>query len=250
MECDYAVSACACQLAEMELVNNCIKNVQHRLYPQRCLLCGVIKPEICGLCHDCRSELPYLTAQCPRCSVPMPTSRLCGHCQEQAPAQDVCWAAFEYTAPVSHLVCKLKFQQQLYFARTLGILMARGIPDAAGPDVIIPVPLHGKRLASRGFNQALELARWIGKLHGIPVNSKACRRSRATQEQSGLSAGERRRNIRGAFEIDNTLSAYRVALVDDVMTTGSTVNELAAALHHHGVGHISVWVCARATMAG
>ena len=249
MECDYAGSALACQPAEMELVNSCIKNIQDRLYPQRCLLCGVLKPENYGLCLECSTDLPYLTAQCPRCSLPMPASRLCGRCQERAPAQDACWAAFEYTAPVSHLVCKLKFQQQLFYARTLGMLMAQHIPYYTGVDVIIPVPLHGERLASRGFNQALELARWVGRLHGIPINSKACRRRRATQEQSGLSAGARRRNIRGAFEIDDALSACHVALVDDVMTTGSTINELATALHVHGIRRISAWVCARATIA-
>ena len=249
MECDYAGSGFACQLEKMDLVNSCIKTIQDRLYPQRCLLCGMMKPENSGLCLECRNDLPYLSGQCPRCSLPTPGSRLCGHCQAHAPAQDACWAAFEYTAPVSHLVCKLKFQRQLYYARTLGMLMAQRIPDQTGPEVIIPVPLHRERLASRGFNQAFELARWIGKLHNIPVNSTACRRSRATREQSGLSASERRRNIRGAFEIDNALTAHHVALVDDVMTTGSTINELAAALRSCGVSCISAWVCARATVA-
>ena len=128
--------------------------------------------------------------------------------------------------------------------------MAQFLPEQPIPEVIVPVPLHRRRLAQRGYNQALELARWIGRGRGIPVAVRVCRRRRATAEQSGLSAGERRRNVSDAFIIDKSFSARHVAIVDDVMTTGSTLNELAGALRRHGVDYVTAWVCARAHVPG
>ena len=113
------------------------------------------------------------------------------------------------------------------------------------PELIIPVPLHKSRLKERGFNQALELARPLGQRFGIPVDIQAIRRTRATAPQSGLDKKERRRNIRGAFELKGKPLARHIAIIDDVVTTGNTVNELARILRRGGATRVEVWAIAR-----
>lgn len=114
------------------------------------------------------------------------------------------------------------------------------------PQAIIPVPLHHKRQRDRGFNQALEIARPVARALKIPLNFKSCHRIRSTMAQSTLNAEKRRANIRGAFKIKEKLNIRHVAIIDDVITTGQTVNELSRMLRQHGVNNIEVWSIARA----
>ena len=125
--------------------------------------------------------------------------------------------------------------------------MAKDIVDRQlqVPDVLIPVPLHYQRLRQRGYNQALELARPIAKMLGIPIDIRSCRRRKVTKEQSGLQAKQRKSNVRDAFEVTGDLRNRSIAIIDDVMTTGSTVNELAKQLMQAGATTVDVWVCAR-----
>jgi len=118
------------------------------------------------------------------------------------------------------------------------------------PEIIIPVPLHRTRLRERGFNQALEIARPIARSLSIPVDYKSCERVRKTSAQSLLPAAERRKNIKGAFRVTRPIAARHVAILDDVMTTGHTVQELAATLRKAGVERIDVWVVARTSLQG
>ncbi len=143
----------------------------------------------------------------------------------------------------------LKFRKDIRLARLLGGLMAQELlaqfVAPPGMDVIVPVPLHPARLRERGFNQALELARPLARQLCVPLDSRCAERVRATAPQSALPAKQRRRNIKGAFRVTAAVKGCRVAVVDDVMTTGHTVSEFAATLRRAGAVSVTVWVCAR-----
>jgi ComF family protein len=150
---------------------------------------------------------------------------------------------------VRRLVQELKFRNKLHLARLLGQLMgSRLAAQEAGVELIIPVPLHRKRLCERGYNQALELAHAMAKQLNVPIDMESCVRTRATAAQSELSSEQRQKNVRGVFSLRKPIAAKTVAIVDDVMTTGATVTELARVLRQSGVQEVQVWVCARAPL--
>jgi len=221
---------------------------QDWLFPTQCALCGDYGQRGRELCRGCERDLPLIEAACRQCGAPLPVPGQCGRCQRRPPAFTRTMAAFHYSSPVDALVKRLKFKGDLHLARLLGSLMADRLDasDTQLPDVIVPVPLHTRRLRERGFNQALELARPIAERMRLPLDWHHVIRSRATVPQSDLAAKLRSSNIKGAFSIAAGFTAQRVAIVDDVMTTGHTVNELALTLHRYGVADISVWLCARA----
>lgn len=254
-------------------MNQWLKRVQSVLatvwLPPVCILCGDAgvrhRTDWKDLCSACSESLPWASSQCGRCALPLsgvpsgaaPFSStssghgaieaLCGRCQTQPPAFESCLSPFHYQAPLSHLLQRLKFNGRLAQARLLGELMAEwlGAVVEVSPDHIIPVPLHATRLRERGFNQAVELARPIAQRFDVPLSLGAVRRILATPPQSDLSRKQRLKNIRGAFEVVQPVSGH-VVIVDDVMTTGSTADELAKALRRAGAERVDVWVCARA----
>ena len=228
-----------------------MKNIQNALFPATCVLCGCDAAGELDLCAACRADLPRVLLPCPRCGLPLATENEteCGACVTAPPAFTQTVVPFRYDEPVKHLIHALKFNQKLYVARVLGELMAEHCAQqGARPDVIIPVPLHTGRLRERGFNQALELARPIAARLNIPINVHTCVRTRRTAAQSDLPADQRAKNIKGAFELKEQLQVRRVAIIDDVMTTGATVDELARTLIAHGVEDVHIWVCARAIL--
>ncbi|MCL5801361.1 MAG: ComF family protein [Gammaproteobacteria bacterium] len=230
------------------LVNDWAKKIQYWLYPPACVLCGSAVKEG-DLCSGCAGELPYNAAACARCALPLPSAaELCGQCLQDLPSYDSAVSLFRYAYPADHLILRLKFQAQLHLARALGELLARHLKREIQtmPEIIIPVPLHRTRLRERGFNQALEIARPIARSLSIPVDYKSCERVRKTPAQSLLPAAERRKNIKGAFRVTRPIAARHVAILDDVMTTGHTVQELAATLRKAGVERVDVWIVARA----
>jgi len=222
--------------------------VKERLFPTVCALCGDDGWRGRELCRGCERDLPSIEAACRQCGVPLPVAGLCGRCQRRPPAFTHTLAAFHYVPPMDTLVKRLKFEGKLHLAGLLGSLLADRLdpPLTWLPDVIVPVPLHARRLRERGYNQALEVARPIAARLGVPIDWRHVVRNRATDPQSDLPAKYRSRNIKGAFSLTSGFTAQRVAIVDDVMTTGHTVNELARTLRRNGVTHIAVWVCARA----
>lgn len=175
---------------------------------------------------------------------------LCGNCQRRPPPFDHCFAVFRYEDPLPALVAGMKFQGRLNLVRLLGQLLAEALAnemvtqDWAEPDAIIPVPLHPRRLRQRGYNQALELARIVGRRISVPVEVACCERSRATQAQSELEERQRLINIRGAFAATGPLPPH-IAILDDVVTTGATVSELARTLRSSGCERVDVWALAR-----
>lgn len=229
-------------------VDDWLKCIQGWVYPPRCLLCGAPGVEGRDLCAACLLDLPHNPVACLRCGLPLAGHEdgLCGACLNHPPRIDSSIIPFRYASPLDHLLLGLKFNRQLINARLLGKLMANEIVRRGElqPDAILPVPLHRERLHERGFNQALELARPIAKRLALPLRPELAMRTAATAAQSSLERRARRQNIRGVFSASEGLPAH-IAIVDDVVTTGSTVNELAKVLRRAGAERVVVWACAR-----
>ncbi len=146
-----------------------------------------------------------------------------------------------------HLIHGLKFHAHYPCARLLGEMLGDALSEVDGkPQCIIPVPLHRSRYRERGYNQATEIARVVSRRLQIPLDLHSCIRAHATQPQSELSSEQRLRNVKKAFAIAKPLKAKHVAILDDVVTTGATVNEMARVLRKTGVERIDIWACARA----
>jgi ComF family protein len=221
------------------------------LFPFRCRLCGAAPSADAALCRDCLNDLPWLGHSCNGCARPLPSGAetvLCGACLKRSPGFDAATALLHYRAPADYLIQRLKFSGELALAPLLGGLLAEKIAARTTPlpDLLIPVPLHRARLHERGFNQATELARYLGRRLAVPVEHRLCRRDRHTRPQSLTPYGERRRNLRGAFSVSGQVPvAAHVAVVDDVMTTGHTADELARVLRRAGAARVEVWIVAR-----
>lgn len=221
------------------------------LLPQDCLLCGDPAESITDsgsgsgvLCPACRDTLPMPPAECcPICALPGPATGPCGACLKHPPHYDATLTSLMYAFPVDRLIQMLKYQHRLPVANMLAGMMLQAAPGTM--DVLIPVPLSASRLRERGFNQALELARLLGKALGRPVEPNTCHRVVDTPPQAALAWGQRHKNIRNAFECAQDFSGRHVVLVDDVMTTGATLDELARTLKLHGASRVTNWVAAR-----
>jgi ComF family protein len=234
----------------MIMVYRWIKKLQFWLLPPTCLLCGAPGESERDLCAGCHADLPLNSQACQQCGIPLryaSTELICGECQQQPPAFDRTFAPLLYQPPVDYLIKGLKFSGRLAAARLLGEWLGDALQQRVGnlPEYLIPVPLHPSRLRERGFNQSLELARPVARRLGIPLLPQGVRRIRHTQPQTQLAAEARRSNVQGAFAVSRLLQARHVAILDDVITTGSTVNEIARVLRAAGVEEIEVWACAR-----
>ena len=233
------------------------------LAPPHCYLCqgpGQALPAPWGLdlCGHCHQACPQLPPACPRCGLPASTplaqvrppasGQHCADCTVRPPPYDAVFAAFAYDPPVDELVRDLKFHGALAPGRILGLLLAaqRRASGLPLPDLVIPMPLHRDRLVSRGFNQATLIASVAARQLQLPLRPRLLQRVRATAPQSGLSAGARQHNLQGAFVARPLAGLGPVALVDDVLTTGSTATAAARALKAAGASRVEVWVAARA----
>jgi ComF family protein len=198
--------------------------------------------------------MPTLGSICAQCALPLKAAdnneRLCGSCLQDPPPFTFVYRFADYAPPLDRLIQQLKFNQKLHFARLLAMLMARDIQQQSLllPDLLVPVPLHKQRLHERGYNQALEVARVLAAILGLTLDAQSCIRYKATREQTGLQAKQRKTNIKGAFLVKANVQGKHIAIVDDVMTTGSTVTELSHALLKQGAQRVDVWVCARANV--
>jgi len=215
--------------------------------PARCFLCG---SEGGGeaVCAACSALLPAWCAKtaCPVCALPDTGGRVCGRCIRRQPAFDATTAAYRYDFPVEQMVRALKYRDALELAVWLG---GRLVAPPGAWDLVLPVPLHAERLAERGFNQAVELARPLAR-RGFRLRHDIVQRVRATTAQAGLDARSRRRNLRKAFVVGETLHGARVLVVDDVMTTGATLDAVALALRRAGAAYIANLVVARTPAHG
>ncbi len=224
-----------------------------RLWPGRCLLCGGRGAGGRDLCSDCARALPANPVCCPRCGLPLPApAPACGGCIRTPPAFAWTLAPYRYAFPLDRLLSRFKYSGDLAAGRLLGQLLGDALAVAArlgDRDVVaVPVPLARDRLVERGYNQALELARPLARRLEVPLAIDGLARTRPTPRQAGLSARERRRNLRGAFIASPAVRGQRVLLVDDVMTTGSTLGECARVLRRAGAVEVGVVVVARAPL--
>jgi len=203
-----------------------------RLFGGTCFVCRGAASGV--ICESCDADMPRLTgALCPRCALDSPAGGLCGRCLAAPPHYDATVAALAYRFPADEMVQALKFRGELALAPLLGSFLKDRIPSPA-PDCVIPVPLSARRLRERGFNQAVEIARHLpGKLE-----LDACTRESDAPPQAGLDREARSRNVRGAFRCARALAGARVAVVDDVMTTGATLDELARTLKAAGAAQV------------
>jgi ComF family protein len=197
------------------------------------------------LCERCIADLPYQHEMvCPRCALHSPSGALCGRCLAELPDYDGTIAALDYAFPADALVMALKFRGELALAPFLSSLLLRKILSEK-TDLIIAVPLSNERLRDRGYNQAVELARPLARAARARLDVSLLTRTRDTAAQAELPWAERVRNVRGAFHCAHALPDASVAVVDDVMTTGATLNEIAATLKRAGAARVVNWVVAR-----
>jgi len=217
--------------------------IREFLFAQDCFLCRA-PSGAAPLCAGCREDLPAVGTACPRCALPSPGGELCGRCLSEPPAFDRTIALWQYAPYADHLVRALKYRGELALAGLFAEELVSRL-GASNIDTIVPMPLHRTRLAERGFNQALEIARPLARRLNIPIAPRLARRTRATADQTDLAPAERARNVRGAFACERDLAGRRIAIVDDVMTTGATLDELAGALKRAGAAWVENWVVAR-----
>ena len=215
-----------------------------------CLLCRGSADRARGeglLCAACEGNLPRLDqgGLCPRCALPCAGGALCGACLAAPPRFDATIAALAYRFPADVLIQALKFHGTLAVAVLLGRVLAQRVAGTTPVDAVMPVPLSAARLRTRGYNQSMEIARGIARTAGLKLEPWLCERTRDTPAQVDLPHAERTRNVRGAFRCPRPLEGITVAVVDDVMTTGATLDEIAGELKRVGASRVVNWVAAR-----
>lgn len=230
-----------------------LKKISSWLFNGECAVCGLASRRTLDLCEYCENRLPRIAHSCHCCGQQLSsdnTLTICGNCLVKPKKYDRLYSLFQYSEPINHLITAIKFSSQLHYARLLGTLFIHKITsdwyeNQPLPNCIIPVPLHPTRLQERGFNQSLEIARPISKGLKIPLLSHACYRIKATKAQSELPAKKRYDNVKNAFSIKNVLEKKHIAILDDVVTTSHTVNELSHILKLNGAEKIDIWCCGR-----
>lgn len=221
---------------------------------QTCVLCANHEGGKVGLCGACQQNLPWhASPQCPQCGL-LSDGLVCGSCLNASPSFDATHTLFTYDYPLDRLLQHYKYRESLHLANTFASLFidkklsnALATRQNTNPkiDRIIPMPMHSIRLKQRGFNQALEISRLISRHTQIKLDYTSCQRSINTPPQAGLPLAERIKNIRGVFNCQQNLHGQSIAIVDDVMTTGASLNELAKTLKQKGAAHVECWVIAR-----
>jgi len=226
------------------ILNRCLEFIRQK-FPGACILCGALA-SASPLCAACHADLPWLlTPVCPSCALPAAEGNVCGHCLKSPPAFSSTRALFAYQFPMDALIHALKYRHQLHVASYFGRELAAEMRHEIRPDLIVPMPLHPQRLKTRGFNQALEIARIVSAKTGIPLQISGIERIKDSPPQVGMSRKDRVKNLKGAFRATLSLQGKRVAIIDDVMTTGTSCHELSLALREQGAQEIRVWVVAR-----
>jgi ComF family protein len=217
--------------------------VKRTLLGQDCVLCGG-RSGGDFFCAGCAADLPRPDGACPQCAGPSPGGERCGACLTQSPPFDATVAVWRYEFPVDRLVQALKYGQRLALADGFGEALAARV-GARRVDAIVPMPLARRRLAERGFNQALEIGRHVARRTGIGLEPQLVERVRETAPQTDLPHDARAANVRGAFACVGDVAARTLAVVDDVMTTGASLEELARTLKRAGASRVENWVVAR-----
>mgnify|MGYP003607507210 CR=1 FL=1 len=234
--------------AKMRLV---LDRALDRLLPPTCVLCGAPGADGLDLCAGCLGDLPMNLRPCPRCAMPVPMATaglVCGACLSHPPPYQASHIPYLYVDAIPGLVRGAKFHGRLNLTRLLGLCLARSLVqmETDRPEILIPVPLHPQRWRERGYNQAQEMAQALSSRLAIPIDTQTCVRLHANRPQVGLERDERRLNVRGAFGASRIIPAKHIAILDDVVTTGSTAAEVARVLRQAGAERVDLWAVARA----
>jgi ComF family protein len=226
------------------LHNSASSKLFDHLFKQRCLLCAANDGGKLGLCEACYRDLPWHSApQCPKCGLSS-NGLICGSCLNSPPDFDATHSLLTYDFPLDAMMQRYKYGSMLNLGHTFGKILSNKT-NLTSVDLVIAMPMHPTRLKERGFNQALEIAKIITKSAPGKLDYLSVQRQKLTPPQASLPLKERVRNIKGAFTVNKDLNGKRIAIVDDVMTTGASLNELAKTLKQAGAAHVECWVVAR-----
>lgn len=233
------------------MVNKWLKIIQKNVaswlpLASYCVLCLHPSERRIVLCHHCEQQLPWLKSACLRCAMPVGSEKICGPCLLDPPFYEHLHALCDYAWPMNAFIGKLKYGKNQHFAKLLGQLMAERLTATYPVDCVVTVPLHPKRQQQRGFNQTLELAKVLAADLQYPVMRWSCSRTMDTVFQSSLRAKARRANITfKAFAVSSQLKGKHVLVIEDVVTTGATINAFAQALKKAGATTVEIWSCCR-----
>ncbi len=241
-----------CQPKHPYQVYNWLKN------KQQCLLCDEAADGALAICTSCEAELPWLGGHCQVCALPLPSHGLvCGACLKKPPSFSKVEVPWRYAFPIDSLITRFKHQARWPLGRLLGELLSQHLLHAFDeglprPDLLLPVPLAGRRQRQRGFNQAAMLGQWLSPRLQVPLQAHWLQRIIDTPAQQQLDAATRKRNLRKAFALaaDSAVSGLHIALVDDVLTTGATAEALARLLNKAGASRVDVYCLARTPKPG
>ena len=221
----------------------------HWLLPPTCAICYRPGQPTLDLCASCHARSEQILRPCLQCGRPLRDhhqSDICHQCSLSHPAYDRVVIPFRYATTIQSLILQAKYQRKLASTRILGQLLADVVPSGT-VDALIAAPAHYRTLGWRGYNQSLEIGREVSRRTGIPLLRQGCWKIRATPRQAGLGARQRQHNLAGVYRARLPRENLRIAVIDDVMTTGATLNEIAHTLKGCGASHVEGWICARAT---
>ncbi len=218
-------------------------------FTTHCVLCNTRHRGSYAVCALCMDELPRLEPTCRTCSQRVPHAAVlrCYACQQNEPAIDHILCAHRFSTPLRHLLHAFKYHEALYLAPCFAALMQQALPIHYNTECLIPIPMHSRQLKQRGFNQTQLLAKSLARRIQRPVKAFYCDKIRQTARQAGLSALARQHNLAHAF-VARAMPFQHVTLVDDLITTGATANELARTLKRRGVTRVDLWCCAKAVL--
>lgn len=220
------------------------KGLFNSLFKQHCLLCAADAGGEQGICVGCYKDLPWHTnPKCPQCGLSS-NGLVCGNCLNSPPDFDATRSLFTYDFPLDAMIQRYKYGNMLNLGHIFGTMLSNKT-NLADVDLVIPMPMHPTRLKERGFNQALEIAKVITKNYPEKLDYSSALRQKYTPPQASLPLKERVKNIKGAFKVTSNLMGKRITIIDDVMTTGASLNELAKTLKQAGASHVECWVIAR-----
>ncbi|CAM3424524.1 ComF family protein [Legionella longbeachae] len=212
-----------------------------------CILCKQYHNDKMAVCSHCIELMPLLGPGCHHCAYPLPDTQflVCGHCIKNPPSFDRAFIKYTFEEPLRTLLHQFKYHNGLYLTSFLSYLIFKSLSSQVEmPQCLIPVPMHPQRIKRRGFNQAAILARSLAKKFKLPCDLFSCQKTLNTKPQAGLDEKQRKINLRSAF-VTHQLPYQHVAIIDDLLTTGNTANELAYTLKKSGVKQVDVWCCAR-----